>query len=325
MFGDQFVMDVVAVFKALPEIVTAALKLVEHLKDFKSLIEELNNFLHKVNKLKTVAVETRQEIKKVVDDLKAAVCEFYKFFDKIRDVFWYGSDNARKNRIKEGIRRGDYGELSDFTDLLSRSLRKAEGQYKISMKAFQSIRSSSLKGAGDCGIKALEARSKLRTTKAVGGSTAAAVIAAGAAGGVALSVVAGVFTFGIGAIVGLSLTAAGTIVAGTAVGTGIGVYTHVTVTDLEDLEKLFSSLSKSFEDVDSSASNTLDDIRSMEIPLDSISCKLKTVLHVEVKHRVTTTLLSEVDRLFSKFIVGYNQSSECRQALKELNEKCKNL
>ena len=60
-----------------------------------------------------------------------------------------------------------------------------------------------------------------RTARVVGGSAAAAAIGSGIGAGVTLSVIAGMFTFGVGTVVGLSVTAgaAGLASAGVAAAT----------------------------------------------------------------------------------------------------------
>lgn len=311
------------VCKAIPEIVSAAVQLVANLKECNVLIQALKDFLAKVDELKDVENETRNHVRNVIDELKVAVSKFYLFVQTVDDVFWYGHDNARRTRIKKGIKRGNYGDLLDFTDLLSLSLAEAKAYYLKSMQAFETVKTTSLDGAKHCRIKAQEAESKQRTTKAVGGTVAAGAIAAGTAGGIAASVVAGIFTFGIGAVVGLSLTAVGAIIAGAAVGTGVGVATHFVASDLQEVEALFSDLNKSFKDVYTSASTMLDDILIMEVALDAISSKLKTVKYAGNNHRVTENLLSEVERLFQRFSSCSNQSSQCRDALKEVTDKFK--
>ena len=73
--------------------------------------------------------------------------------------------------------------------------------------------------------KAIAARTKKRAARVLGGTATTVIVAGGVGAGVILSVVAGVFTFGVGTIVGLSATAVGA--AATAVGVG-GVSAAVT-------------------------------------------------------------------------------------------------
>ena len=91
------------------------------------------------------------------------------------------------------------------------------------------------KAAGVCSTKAREAKLKKHAARAIGGTGAAVV--AGTATGIGLSVVAGVFTFGIGIVVGLGVTAAGAGVAGVGIGATSVVTTCYISSIFEDAQK----------------------------------------------------------------------------------------
>ena len=61
----------------------------------------------------------------------------------------------------------------------------------------------------------------------------------GTATGIGLSVLAGVFTFGIGTVVGLGTTAVGATVAGIGTGVTAAAITHVVASDFEEAERNF--------------------------------------------------------------------------------------
>ena len=90
--------------------------------------------------------------------------------------------------------------------------------------------------------KAIGARTKKRAARVVGGTATSAIIAVGVGTGITLSVIAGVFTFGVGTIVGLSVTAAGTAAAGIGFGGVSAAVTAHIASDYEETETAFRRL-----------------------------------------------------------------------------------
>lgn len=314
---------------AIPQLANEAVKLAVSLREeCDRLIPAIKQALAEVDALKKCENKARRQIKKVIEDLMGAVHNFYLLVDSVNDVFSYGRDADRMTRVKEGIRRGDYRELLDFTEQLTRYLAAAEGCYKETKKAFEEVQRSSLNGEMHCRMKVLYAQSKGRNTRAV--NTTAAY--AGTALGIAASVAAGVFTGGFGAVVGLVFTAA-------CVG-ACRVATHIISSDYQELEEKFRYPSVSFKEVYSSASTMLDDILSMKVALVAISSNVDTVMRVTENHRLDSYLelvtawlrrifpwprnvapLIEVNRLYERFDAGHNQSSQCQAALKEIHDQ----
>ena len=102
------------------------------------------------------------------------------------------------------------------------------------------------RAAGACSRMADEAKTKKNVTKAVGGTVAGGAIAAGTATGIGLSVLAGVFTFGIGTVIGLGATAVGATVAGIGTGVTAAAITHVVASDYEEAERNFRKIGQNF-------------------------------------------------------------------------------
>ena len=90
--------------------------------------------------------------------------------------------------------------------------------------------------------KAIAARTKKRAARVVGGTATTAIIAVGVGTGITLSVIAGVFTFGVGTIVGLSVTAAGAAAAGVGFGGVSAAVTAHIASDYEETETAFRRL-----------------------------------------------------------------------------------
>lgn len=101
-----------------------------------------------------------------------------------------------------------------------------------------------------CSTNENKARIRKITSRVIGGSTAAAGAAAVAGAGVTPSIVAGAFTFGVGTVVGLVLTAVASGAVAT-VGTGAaitsGVVSHAVAKNYEKKQNTFKELGKKFE------------------------------------------------------------------------------
>ena len=87
--------------------------------------------------------------------------------------------------------------------------------------------------------RAIAARTKKRAARIVGGTATTALVAAGVGTGITLSIVAGVFTFGVGTIVGLSVTAAAVPAAAVGFGGASAAVTAHIASDYEETETAF--------------------------------------------------------------------------------------
>lgn len=103
-----------------------------------------------------------------------------------------------------------------------------------------------------------------KATRAVGGIATAGVLVAGVGGAVAASFVAGFFTFGIGTVVGLSVTAAVSAVAGTGAAAATGAATPFIVLDRKKLERDFRTMLQSFRQVESHTTRVEDFINTLQ-------------------------------------------------------------
>ena len=215
------------------------------------------------------------------------------------------------------IECGNFAALEECIDDLKGYIVTCERSYQEAMESFRKLEESSDRAASYCEEQARKERAKKNATKVVGGAAATGALAAGVAGGVAASVVARIFTFGIGTIVGLSLTAAGSVVAGSGIAAATGVATHCIASDFAESERNFRELSRSFGDVRSSASRVLEHACRIRTHLESIAKSLDNAERVKNSHAVRSSLIAAVDRLCEKFGEAYEQSSVCRATLKE--------
>ena len=187
--------------------------------------------------------ECTAAVKQVCEAVEYA-CNVVRYVD---DLTHYGGGQAMQE-AEDGLKkkRSNFKPLDDILGLLERTLEKVSKSYETFKSVSEMAGATCAAAAMKCNEKARDEARRRTTVQAVGGTVAGMAMVAGIGTGVTLSAIAGVFTFGIGTVVGLSLTAAGAGVTGLAVGTGTAVATHYIASSYGDTEKLFSMISESF-------------------------------------------------------------------------------
>ena len=221
-----------------------ALPVLDILKDLPTVLENFtrtaSNTFQKVFEITTALSEKEEELRTLHRTLqhnsKKAAEKVREFIEYVNELYQYGKVSFEQNKYT------NHKMLSDVIHVISKCISQAVEAFTEAKESLEVIQKDSATAEMKCKVLARDAKHK----KAVGETLAGGAIAAGTAGGVAASVVAGLFTFGIGTIVVLSLTAAGSFAAGAAVGATTAVVTHV-VPDFEELEKNFRSLSIDFK------------------------------------------------------------------------------
>lgn len=288
-------------------------------------LEALNDFISFVQKFSHSERESRRRLNKVVDKLKLAVQKYHLFLENLEDLFSYGLNKDRMRRIKEGIQGKDNDELLDFADILIVYIKEAEVCNRETEEALLEIMETSDSEAGECKKKAEEVAKSKKFTQALGGTlSGGAAVAGGVTGSILVSVAAGVPTLGLGTIIGLSITAGCTFIAGAAVCVGTGLTTASIASELEGIKKKFSSLSESFDKVYNSASTVLDDLHSLEGTLKSVSSQARK-FNAKKKSSTISNLIDALDGLHIRFDEYYRQISEYLQPLRTAEDKLKHL
>lgn len=236
----------------------------------------------------------RIKIRKVVDGSAAYVKVF-------ADLCWFGGNKERITRMSEKILYGEVGELTDYIDQLERLLAPSQKSYEGLKEAVQDLLSSADTAVKKCREQEEKENLKKIATRAVGGTLATGAVAAGVAGGVAASIVAGVFTFGVGAIVGLSLTAVAATAAGSGIAAGTGVATHRIASKFAEAEKECMELSQSCSELLSAAESTDEYFSSLGEVLKSISTNLDNVQKTKASYKVPESLTLALECLWKKF------------------------
>ena len=215
----------------------------------------------------------------------------------VEDLCWFGCDEDRIKKIKERIVSGDYGELADFIHQLNTFLAKTQEAYRGVKAIMEDLLSIAQEAAQTCQKEREEG--KLSATRAVGG--AAATEATGVAGGVAASVVAGIFTFGVGTIVGLSLTAAGAAAAGAGIATGTCITRHIIASRSLELEGMFLQLTQSCDDIMQSVSCMNDSICCLKIQVELLTSVTDNIRQARASPDLHSSLITALDHLCQTF------------------------
>lgn len=243
-----------------------------------------------------------------------------KYAENIADLCWFGRSEERLKIVKDGIARRDFGELSAFLRQLNTFLTLSQESYRNLEAALRDVRLSAETTAQICREEGQKKHRRKIATRAVGGTAAAGVLVAGAATGVTLSVIAGVFTLGIGTIVGLSLTAAGTAAGGAVIATGTGVATHGIATYFEKAEKRLLELSEAFDEVLRCALQLDSCITSFKVQVEAIS---NNIDNVHMTDEAGSSTLFALDRLWQRFDGFDNETFNTLH--RELERKGSNL
>ena len=298
-------------FKHVDDFADFAHALLSKLQEFtEETVAAIHNAQAKVEEAK---VDCGEYGKAFVRDLAETAQKTHNYVDAVDDLYWHGRDRDRIRRVKEGVTNGDFGELKDFIRQLENDIAKCEEKYQEAREAYIKIETSSDRAAGYCDKRRKKNRKKKNATRAVGGTAAAGSLAAGvAATGVTISAIAGAFTLGAGAIVGLGITAGATAVAGVTA----GVITHLIASDFAELQKEFEGLRDSFNSVNASASRVLEQACCVRSHLETISRSIDNVERVWNTHEMRSSINTELDHLCEKFGEYYVKSSECRDKTK---------
>ena len=223
----------------------------------------------------------------------------------VAELCRFGCNEDRVRRMRERIEGGDLEALTEFLQQLNPLLERCQESFGGVKAAIEDVLSRAQEAAQTCREKGQKEKSKKNATRAVGGTAAAGALAVGVAGGVVASAILGAFTFGIGAIVGLTITVVGSTVAGASIAAGTGVATHVIASRYAEAERKLMELSNTFEEANSSASRVNESIRQLRAQLELISANLDNVRQPGASHEASqeerASLIQALDRLWQRF------------------------
>ena len=296
------------------DIVKEGSELLESIDAFtRKFTKSVDDAIAKIDKIKHSKVTQANKVRFSFQSFRLVVENASSYVDKVDDFNYYSSNNDKITRVKRAVRNGKFQPLKDLVDQLQQSLAKAQEFYDEFIKACNESSKDSSDEAAKCQHLAITARSNKRATRAIGGTAATAALG----GGIALSVVAGVFTFGIGAVVGLSLTAAGLGAGGLVTSIATGVIAK----DFNETEKEFRELSRIFNSLASGAFSLYDQVLQLHTIVKSISTVLDDV---DAKKECQVEPLCEsLELLQMKTSVSFSTTTKCLKTMKATEEKVK--
>lgn len=281
------------------------------LKDIEKLSEEEDDMQYKYD-------DAKKKVKKVFDCASAYV-------DAINDIFHY-TNKADKKEIKQSIKKGDLKLLEELLRLLSHYIDRTVESFKNFKQASADAEKSCIELAKRCKKLARDEGKNKTITKVAGGTGSAVLIGGGitaavVTAGVALSVVAGVFTFGIGTALGLGLTAAGVGggVAATGIGVGTAIATHEIAEYFGEKEMLFTDYADKFDNLYRSAVDVNNCCQEIKVALKPFLESFENVQKFYDEDFGAESLSKAVELLFRKFADCSSTISQQLLSIKKLN------
>ena len=309
--------------EVLQEFVDGSTQLVcsvgEFAHSFTRLVEEA---IQKIDSLKHIAIDYDFKARSILEDSTLEIlCRAIRYLDSINKLLSYGKDESKKEHMKETLKRGDLEPLRQYLGLLQRSMTQVRQHYDNFEEACKKAKGNCEAAAKDCEHKSREARSKKRATRVIGGMASATAIAGGvgtgvALSGAALSIAAGVFTFGVGTVVGLGITAVASAAAGPIVGAGAAVATHFIASDFKATEEKFAELARVFKSMCSIGSRTLMHVSILSSRLESLAEVMDDVKYCS--EHCLQSISCALDLLFEKLT---DSSAKVDACIEQLNSK----
>ncbi len=275
--------------------------------------------IKKVDSLHGTELKQYTEARRACFELSEVYQIAHMFLLKAVDTFEYACDETVTSRVKDEIMRNNFGPLTDFIRQLQRYLEEAGNLYVELNDACKKASKSSTRAAELCKAKTREARSKKRTTRAIGGTVAGGAAVAGAtvgvaAGGVAAAcAIVGTFTAGIGTVIGLGITA----VASTVVGVGGAAITYFVAEDFEETEKNFRMYSENFDYLANSALTLHKSVSGLHRRLEALATYVDGVESCSRTHQeVSRSVCRAVNKLHQRSKESFAVLSDHRETVR---------
>ena len=242
-----------------------------------SAIEEANILVTDESVLKDQHRELAQKLERAKTSANSFVSSAENFLDRAN------LDQEQEATIKEYYKKGNYEEIKKYITQVQQHFTETQKYYTKFREEFDAANFSCTDMIKACHDKKTDASTKKIGTRVLGGG---ATLAGVSTMGIALSAVAGVFTFGTGTVIGLAVTGA---VTGTA-----GLSTYYYADNFEKLEEAFKNLGSKFENMSLCITNLEMDMNKIIEELNSADELLK---NLSVNHLTTEqgSIMSELE------------------------------
>lgn len=249
--------------------------------NMQSLGEAATKVLVILQEIDNEEIKLIHQVEAAPHNLVLAVEEAYALLDKVNDVVHHCQSNSTAAAI-EGLSCSPPNllHMHDLMGSLGRRLTMAENKYSEFAKVCNTVTQSFGAAAKVCVGMARESQNRERATSCRDISRAAVGTAASVTTGAALSALAGVFTFGIGTLMGLSITAAAVGaagVAGVAAGVGATVATNRVVKKDNESEATSKRIREEFGALLASAHNLKEGVAQLRTMQESFAAKVNNI------------------------------------------------
>ena len=285
--------------------------------------------LEGTNALTDERLRLTNEARNIRRDIRAAVRNGLNFVEKIDEFATIVLQRNNVTQIQLGVRTLNYSLLTELLWQISVCLNRAtviHGAFQEHCNSASGLCTSLVEASSS---NACRARNRRRSTQIGGGigSGLALVGSVGVAvGGTITSIIAGVFTGGAGAAIGLPLTAAATVaLAGT--GTAGAVATAISAERYEQIACRFSQLSNSLISMGNISDDLVEHINNLNTALTNRQETSDEITHwlEHDGHAHTEAICSALDRLVELCCSTQDSTSPCREMLRNLRYRLQQL
>ena len=279
--------------------------------------------------LTSEGINLSSEARNIRRAILAAVREALNFVEKIDEFATIVLRRNNVTQIQLGVRNLNYSRLAELLWQISVCLNRAIRIYETFQENCDLAYALCESLVNVCSSNAHRARNRRRSTQ-IGGGIGSGIALTGsvaaAVGGTTASIVAGVFTAGIGALIGLPLTAAATVaLAGTgAVG---AVMTAISAEEYEQIASRFSQLTNSLismRDISADLNEHINDLNTVLTNRRETSDEITHWLEHN-GHAHTEAICSALGRLVEICRSTQDSTSPCREVLRNLRDRLQQL
>ena len=294
-----------------------------------TLQEIVDEALEGTNVLNDERFRRTTEARNIRRSIRAAVRDALRFMDKIDDFATLVLQRNDVARVQREIRNQNYALIEELRWQISQCLNQATEIHRAFQANCDAANNLCTTLVELCSSSAHRARNQRRRIQIGGGIGSGAALASSigvGVGGMIASIIAGVFTGGAGAVVGLPLTAAATLALG---GTGIAgaVATAMSAEEYERIASRFSQLSNSLISMRNIADNLITCIYDVNTALTNRQETSDEIIHwlEHDRHVHTEAICSALDRLVVVCRRTQECTSPCREVLRNLQDRLQQL
>ena len=234
----------------------------------KSVVERINSLDKDEVKLRLFLRQSKRKFSEIENSGNV-------FMDRARTFLTVANiDDAMATSIKESMENNDMTLLESYLRKLQLHYRQCEECFKDFQSKYQEAEEFCTESLQMSSDKECEAKHRKRLAQGVGGGVAIGGLAGGVVGGgVVISIVAGLFTCGIGTAVGVittSVIAGGAVIAGAGMAGVAGVTSHT-------LAKQFAKSQKTFKEIGKGLDALHEAMTDKEARLSQVNALLKPV------------------------------------------------